>query len=99
MTLQHFQSDYCKTVRIFSHIARKVSNVGTFWFHVAKGGRGLTDGGKFEAASWSVGGPSEIFQCPSFLLSFVPVSEVVTLHSVVLVVGGGGRKSAVDRGS
>ena len=72
--------------------------VGTFWFRVAKGGRGLTDGEKFEAASWSVGGPSEIFQCPSFFRSFAPVSEVVTLHSVVLVVGGGGR-SAVDRGS
>ena len=36
-----------------------------------------------------------------FVLSFVPVSEVVTLHSVVLVVGvgGGGGRSAVDRGS
>lgn len=73
-----------------------MNNVGTFWFHVAKGGRGRgedgEDGEKFEAASWWVGGPSEIFQCPSFLLSFVPVSEVVTLHSVVLVVGGGGRR-------
>ena len=81
-----------------------MNNVGTFWFRVAKGGRErrgrLTEGEKFEAASWSVGGPSEIFQCPSFLLSFVPVSEVVTLHSVVLVVGGGGGgRSAVDRGS
>ena len=77
-----------------------MNNVGTFWFHVAKGGRGRgEDGEKFEAASWSVGGPSEIFQCPSFLLSFVPVSEVVTLHSVVLVVGGGEGRSAVDRGS
>ena len=75
VTLQHFQSDYMRNSQNFAHIADQVKNVGTFWFRVAKGGRGLTDGEKFEAASWSVGGPREIFQCSSFLLSFVRCRE------------------------